>query len=562
MWFLGTLLTDLGHVLGQREGALYLTAAIVLVVAGPLADRYFLRRKRIHYRVLYNSKIGLSPVDLADGDDDRFSQADPNLLKHARMLERMSIVIIRIRNTGGYDIESRDFETPMSFSFGSRIVWDARISEATTEDLKQEVRRNLEFFSHNPAPNQPGDTESLGTVRDWLARRLSSWLGTTTPARIEDGPEWHGVRLRTLPLNRNEKFKLVVVLREPDSSPDGQITKEIRRQGHLGRGWIKDEKQQRRITWPRAAVVLGILLTGALITSLLIKPQDPSIPCASGSITINGSSAFKPVMDTVTREYAESCADARFTVEGSGSIGGVRALSEPGVNPDEVAAVSDGESPAAPPDLRATPIAVVLYSLVVHDSAGLPGNNLMPDQVRGIFQGQYQSWKQLGGNDVPIRIVAREGDSGTRKTLEENFLAPNSQGTRSSYNCVDRNLQAPTTLCELGKTKDVLDTVASTPGAIGYADEPDSKRARNHSQSIGVVTIDGKYPEISAIEQGYTFWTTEYLYTKGEPADGSALAEFIRYLETNDRARDKIHESGHLPCSSAERPANACIAPQ
>jgi hypothetical protein len=248
MWGLGKVLDSLGQLLGERQENLYIAAAIVLVLAGPLADRYFLRRKRIHYRVLYNSKIGLSPVDLHDGDQPS-DRTNPHLVQYAHMLERMSVVIIRIRNTGGYDIEPDDFVTPLSFSFGARIIWDARISEATTDDLRRTVREHLEFFSTAAATSTHGQ-ENLGTVRERLARRVATWLDGAPPVpRAEPESQLHGVRLAKLPLNRNEKFKLVLVLREPDDYGP-ELTKNVERDGHLGSGRIQDEKNQRRITWP------------------------------------------------------------------------------------------------------------------------------------------------------------------------------------------------------------------------------------------------------------------------------------------------------------------------
>ncbi|MDT7805033.1 MAG: phosphate transport system substrate-binding protein [Actinomycetota bacterium] len=45
----------------------------------------------------------------------------------------MSVVVLRVRNTGGFDIAPEDFEIPLSFTFGSRIVWDARVSDATDD---------------------------------------------------------------------------------------------------------------------------------------------------------------------------------------------------------------------------------------------------------------------------------------------------------------------------------------------------------------------------------------------------------------------------------------------
>ncbi|EOD67761.1 hypothetical protein [Amycolatopsis vancoresmycina] len=128
--------------------------------------------------MLYNSKIGLSPIDLHDGENGS-AQAAPQLEPVARLLDRMSIVVIRIHNTGGFDIAPGDFETPLSFTFGNRIVWDARVSD---DGLRRHVRDGLEFSRARRRtghrPRRPRGTASGSRGFRCSARRRRS---TTTP---------------------------------------------------------------------------------------------------------------------------------------------------------------------------------------------------------------------------------------------------------------------------------------------------------------------------------------------------------------------------------------------
>ncbi|WP_127934299.1 hypothetical protein [Nonomuraea polychroma] len=67
------------------------------------------------------------------------SEYGPSQLRQvARLLDRMSIVVIRIRNSGSYDIDPDDFERPLSFTFGGRLVWKARVSDASTDKLREQ----------------------------------------------------------------------------------------------------------------------------------------------------------------------------------------------------------------------------------------------------------------------------------------------------------------------------------------------------------------------------------------------------------------------------------------
>jgi phosphate transport system substrate-binding protein len=560
----GTALKSVADLLGTHPD--YLGIAIALVMAAPLADRYIIRRKRIHFRVLYNSKLGLSPVELHDGESPS-AQTDPQLLQMTRLLDRMSIAIIRIRNTGGYDISAEDFEVPISFSFGRRIVWDARISEASTDDLRELTRDNMMFFdatstsadpaaapvnTGEPAGDLANGRESLGILRDWLGRRLSNWLGTEQATHAEIGPEWHGVQLPKLSLNRKEKFKLVVVLREPDDAPYGEICKDVQRRGRISSGRIQDEKQERNITWPRVATSIGVLLTGALIAALLVgsHPHDPSAHCASGTLRLVGSSAFIPTpVDGIAQKYKNSCDGATINTNASGSIAGVKELSQSPPN-GGMAALSDGLVPIPGPQPQ--PVAVVVYAIAINNAAGL--DHLTSDDIRRIYTGQVTNWAQLGGKDQEIKIVSRNEDSGTRETFQKIFLGRAPQAPQSSAQCDKRDMvpQAPITLCISNNTNDLLTKVNTTSGAIGYADAPAAEEvAKQHG--LTVIRINDTDPDVNSIvrpggsDPGYPFWTVEYLYTQGSPPDGSLLKYFLDYL-SSDGGRAELRRAGYTPC--------------
>lgn len=275
-------------ILGSNQGTISLGVAAAVAMGSPLVDRLLIRRKRVQYQVLYNSKIGLSPVLLgSDGDDPPSVPTNPQLDHLAELLEYLSVVIVRIRNTGSYDITESDFEPPLSFTFGSRVVWDARVSEASDPQLRRHIRENMEFFNRDPvgAPKRTAETagedyRNLPTLRRWLAPRLSAWLTPATSSVLVDSaePQWHGVRLARLWLRRKQSFILVVVLRETNSDA-AEITKDYRvTGGHSTGKTIIDERRQRRFGWPVVATAIGVLLVGALLATLIVGHGRQAIP--------------------------------------------------------------------------------------------------------------------------------------------------------------------------------------------------------------------------------------------------------------------------------------------
>jgi phosphate transport system substrate-binding protein len=549
---LGQTLQSIADLLGSNQSGLILTAAALAALAAPIADRYVIRRKRLTSRVLYNSKIGLTPVDLHDGTPP-LEGVDPELLRLARLLDRMSIVVIRISNTGSFDIEPDDFEIPVSFTFGRRVVWDARISDASTDDLRELTRKNLAFFTSGP---QSGE-QDLGTVRAKLGQRLSGWLNGRQQSTAENGPQWHGVELKRLSLKRKEKFKLVVVLREPDEagnqdSISGKIDKGIERHGRIAGGRFKDEKKQHRFGWPiwtgaAGAVVLVGVLFGTALTSGT-RAAEPAADCVAGTLTIEGSTAVVPIIDTIAREYTATCPDAAVDTVANGSIDGVRSLvGVPENEGDRHAALSDGKSGVATRELVPQPVAVIVYSVAVEESTNI--SRLTAEQLAAIHSGRYTDWNQLRpGPSLPIRIIGRGQESGTRQIFEGKVLGE-TEGVLSSDSCEqpDRNPDAPIIRCERSTTAEVVEEIAATPGAIGYADAPAVNAAVARRAGITPVRLDSGYPDISGVADGYPFWTVEYLYTKGVPAADSVLESFVDYLRSGT-ARAELSDAGYTPC--------------
>ncbi|EHR52990.1 ABC-type phosphate transport system, periplasmic component [Saccharomonospora marina XMU15] len=552
----GQRLEAVAELLLSNQGSLVLGIAALLAVAAPFADRYLIRRKRLYYRVQYNSKLGLSPVDLQDRDDS-VKHADPELQPIAELLDRMSIVVIRVRNTGIDDISAADLkDDPIEFTFGGRVIWNARISEPSIETHRKKLKDGLEFFTADTGDSGHGDN-TLDNVRVSLGRRLSAWLRgepvdrATQPSAGQPAPQWHGVRFRDISLQRKEKFKLVVVLREPDGNTDGELTKEVRCFGHVAGGRIVDERRQRRITWPRLTATFGVLLTGALLATLLVNASQPGvatdIACADGRLRVVGSSAFIPVVERIATEYTRTCSGAEIDTEATGSIGGVRMLAAAQDGQDELAALSDGESGAATPELVAQPLAVIVYTVVVNDSVGV--DSLTVEQIRGIHDGRYRDWKQLrDGPSLPIRIVGRGQESGSRQTFEATVLGTTEPGL-SSDSCAsaDRDSGSPLIRCERSTEAQVVAEVADTAGAIGYVDLPSAIEARTDGQPLTVLRLGEVYPDANNIEHGYPFWAIEYLYTRGAPENGSVLRGFIGYLRSGT-ARAELREAGYTPC--------------
>lgn len=555
----------------SSEGSIGLAVLAVIALAAPLADRYVIRRKRVAYRVQYNSKIGLSPISLRD---DKYPVVAGELQDLADMLNTMSVVVIRIRNNGPFDISADDFDSHLEFSFGGRLIWDARISEPSIDRHRDSLKRNLQFLPDHEPPNstQPNE-DNLSKVRGSLGPRFVNFLLRRANAEppADNGPttpEWDSVRLNNLSLERGEKFKLVLVLKEPavadedDEDDDGRpsLTKDVTCEGHLQGGRVIDERNQPRITWRRVVATIGVLLTGALVATLIAsasrQEDSAAITCADGTLRVIGSSAFLPALDGIAKEYDDACGSLEVTTNPTGSNTGVQELlSAPANERSGIVALSDGEYDGPTPGLQKHPVGIIRYAVVVNDSVGV--DRLTIDQIRRIYQGEITDWNQIRkGRSLPIRLIGRGSESGSRATFENTVLddeataRKETEGEPSSNSCDsrDRRPEAVTIRCERSQEVQVRAELRATEGALGYLDLPSANEAVLAGENVTIVQLGEDDPQAdTGIDEGYPFWAIEYLYTYGQPEADSAAAGFLKNLRSGT-ARADLQDAGYTPC--------------
>ncbi|MET7406072.1 substrate-binding domain-containing protein [Streptomyces parvulus] len=210
-------------------------------------------------------------------------------------------------------------------------------------------------------------------------------------------------------------------------------------------------------------------------------------------------------------------------------------------------AFSDGPKSDGRPQLLPRPVALSLFTLVVHEDAGV--RDLSLRQVRDIYAGRVTNWSQVKGNDVPVRLVSRNPGSGTRTTLERQVLAGRALPAVTTADCAGLAPDRPGR-CEVGGTATLLDTVASTPGALGHSEVG----AASAHTGVRQVRIDGYPATLEGADEGaYPYWQTEIAYTYGEPPADSIAAGFLRYL-ADEVGKDVIRSKGHRPCSELDKP--------
>ena len=154
-----------------------------------------------------------------------------------------------------------------------------------------------------------------------------------------------------------------------------------------------------------------------------------------------------------------------------------------------------------------------------------PVSDLDVETIAKIYTGEIKNWKEVGGNDAEIVLIGREAGSGTRDGFED--IAD------TKDKCDYRQ--------ELTSTGDVITTVASNPGAIGYASLASVK------DTVKALTVGGVVASEETIKDGsYVVQRTFVLVTKKDATLSESAQKFFDYI-TSEAANEIISGAGVVP---------------
>jgi len=169
-------------------------------------------------------------------------------------------------------------------------------------------------------------------------------------------------------------------------------------------------------------------------------PLPASVP-AGTLLRIDGSTSMVGVNRNLKRGFESTFPGTQVTASASGSSQGIQAVLTGKAN---LAAVSRPLTAAETGQgLQSVAIASDPIAIVVSSSNPFKGG-LTTAQVQSIFQGKIRNWKQVGGANLPLRVINRPAISGTHQAFRE--LALNKGYFGNTPNIVTLNQDATTPL--------------------------------------------------------------------------------------------------------------------
>lgn len=168
----------------------------------------------------------------------------------------------------------------------------------------------------------------------------------------------------------------------------------------------------------------------------------------SGTLSMNGSTSMEKVIKAVNGAFMEKNKGVTVNLNLTGSGTGIQEASE---GKCDIGNSSRKLKDEEAKKLDATVVGLDGIALVVNPANKLEDITLQ--DLAKVYSGEITNWKELGGDDKAIVVIGREDGSGTRDGFESIVMGD----------------KEPKYAQELESTGSVINAVATTDGAIGYA---------------------------------------------------------------------------------------------
>ncbi len=261
-------------------------------------------------------------------------------------------------------------------------------------------------------------------------------------------------------------------------------------------------------------LVVGLLLVSCGAVENAANGNGPASSGNNGtnftgqSVRIIGSTALLPLAAKAADLFHQQHPEVKVDAQGGGSVTGLNSV----INHQSEIGDSDiYADPTIYPDPNLTDhiVCVNAFTLIVNPAVNI--SSLNTQQVVNIFTGATTNWKEVGGPDLAISPVIRPTNSGTR-TLFDKYVLGGAQ-------------EAGTPQTSDSSTT-IIDAIAHTPGAIGYA------AVTSLNPTVKAINLNGVSANEQNIKNGtYPFWGFEHMYTLQNGIN--ATTAFLDFMQTS-----------------------------
>ncbi len=244
------------------------------------------------------------------------------------------------------------------------------------------------------------------------------------------------------------------------------------------------------------------------------------------TLVLTGSSTLAPLAEAIGKRYEKTHPEIRIDVQTGGSSRGIRDI--------HAKACDIGMSSRSlhPDEMEGMQVKTVAWDGVAFLlNASNKVENLTPTQLRNIYTGKTENWKEVGGNDAPI-VVSNRAEGRSELELISKFLAIEPKDIQADM--ID------------GETEQSIKTVINNQNAITYTSLGAAEYARNHGEPLKLLPLKGVSATTLHVQEGAYPLSRPLLMI--QPVDGSkeAVNAFLQYA-LSDAVDDLTKGLGYVP---------------
>ena len=264
-------------------------------------------------------------------------------------------------------------------------------------------------------------------------------------------------------------------------------------------------------------------------------------PALTGSFKIIGSNTVTPLSSIWAEDFMKANRKVSIAVSGPGSGVGIASLIDGTTDICQASRLITAKETDTAKARGVTPyeIKVATDALSVIVNPANPVSELTIAQLSAIYTNKITNWKEVGGNDAAIVVMARDTNSGTHVFFKEHVIQMDGLPTR------DTKLEYGNKVMLLPSTEEGVTQVASNPNAIFYAG---LGYVNNTIKTIAVKKTAGdpavKPSVATALDNTYPVSRPLLYYTNGAPT--GVIKAYIDYC-LSAAGQKVVLDSGFVP---------------
>ncbi len=265
-------------------------------------------------------------------------------------------------------------------------------------------------------------------------------------------------------------------------------------------------------------------LIAVVVAAILVTADSPA-----QKVVIKGSNTFgEELAPALINGFEKMNPGVQVELESKGSGSGIMALlegtadiasSSRSMNEDEMRLAKSRR-------IKTSQHVVGYYGIAIIVNEGNPVHALTDRQIIGLFTGEIENWKQVGGLDVPVSIYTANPRDGTYLGFQELAMA---------------NKPYPQEAMPKDSYAEIQAAVAADPQGIGYVSLSMATNA-----GAKAVIVNGIHPSgIAVVEHLYPYARQVRLFVNRESAS-RMTKRFVRYVQSAE-GQKIVEQVGFVP---------------